>query len=142
MASIHREISIDAPPEQVWLALRDWAALHERLAPGFVTDVRLDGSDRIVTFFNGSVVRERLIDLDDGARRIAWSITGGPYTHHNGSAQVFAEGDGGTRFTWIADLLPHELAAGTAQMMEQGLRAIKQAQERAPRTADPAPSLP
>ena len=63
------------------------------LVPGFATATRLDGWDRIVTFFNGAVARERLIDLDDDVRRLAWSIVEGPYTHHNASAQVLAAGD-------------------------------------------------
>jgi hypothetical protein len=93
MASIRKETVIDVRPDRVWSALRDWGALHERLVPGFVVDARLDGKDRIVTFFNGAVVRERLVDLDDQARRLAWSIVDGPYTHHNGCAQVFPDGD-------------------------------------------------
>jgi hypothetical protein len=70
MASVRKEILIDARPDDVWAALRDWAAPHERLVPGFVVDARLDGEDRIVTFFNGAVVRELLVDLDDDARRL------------------------------------------------------------------------
>jgi hypothetical protein len=68
MASIRKETVIDTRPEDAWAALRDWGALHERLAPGFVTDTRRDGDNRIVTFANGSVVREVLIDLDDACR--------------------------------------------------------------------------
>jgi hypothetical protein len=37
-------------------------------------DARLDGDDRVVTFFNGAVVRELLVDLDDDARRLVWSV--------------------------------------------------------------------
>ena len=59
MASIRKEIVIDASAERVWDALSDWGGLHVRLVPGFATDARLDGEDRIVTFFNGSVLRER-----------------------------------------------------------------------------------
>ena len=125
MASINKQVLIDADAAEVWAALREWGALHERLAPGFVTDVRLDGGDRIVTFFNGSVVREVLVDLDEEERRLAWSIKDGPYTHHNGSAQVFEAPGGATRFVWIADLLPDELAAPTAEMMSAGLSAIE-----------------
>jgi hypothetical protein len=131
MASIHKEITVDAAPERVWDALRDWGALHERLATGFVSDVRLDGADRLVTFFNGAVARERLVDLDDDARRLAWSIVDGPYAHHNGSAQVFSDGDDRTRFVWITDMLPDELAPRTAAMMDQGLIAIRARLERA-----------
>jgi carbon monoxide dehydrogenase subunit G len=129
MAHIRKEILIDARPEDVWSAVRDWGALHERLVPGFVVDTQLDGDDRIVTFFNGAVVREQLVDLDDDARRLAWSIVGGPYTHHNASSQVFPDGENGARFVWIADLLPNELAATTDEMMGQGTNIVKQTLE-------------
>jgi carbon monoxide dehydrogenase subunit G len=129
MAHIRKEILIEASPEAVWDALRDWGALHERLVPGFVVDTQLDGDDRIVTFFNGAVVREQLVDLDDDARRLAWSIVGGPYTHHNASSQVFPDGENGARFVWIADLLPNELAATTDEMMGQGTNIVKQTLE-------------
>jgi len=129
MASITREILIDVSPEDVWDALRDWGALHERLVPGFVTHARLDGDDRIVTFFSGLTVRELLVDLDEDSRRLVWSVREGPYSHHNGAAQVFDEGDG-TRFVWSADLLPNELAEATAATMEQGLGIMKQTLEK------------
>ena len=129
MASIRKEISIDAKSAEVWEALRDWGALHERLAPGFVVDTRLDGRDRIVTFFNGAVVRETLVDLDDPARRLVWSVVDGPYTHHNAAAQVFDDDDGRARFVWTADLLPDEAAAITAEMMERGIGAVKETLE-------------
>jgi len=125
MAYIRKEVVIDASPQDVWAALRDWGALHERLVPGFVVDTRLDGEDRIVTFFNGSVLREVLVALDDDARRLAWSIVDGPYTHHNAASQVLPDGDDRARFVWIADLLPHELAARTAELMEQGIGVVK-----------------
>jgi carbon monoxide dehydrogenase subunit G len=124
MASIRREVLIDASPDAVWAALSDWGALHERLVPGFVVDAKLDGGDRIVTFANGAVVRERLIDSDERERRLVWSIVDGPYTHHNGAAQAIPEGDG-TRFVWTADLLPDALAEPTAAAMEQGVGVVK-----------------
>jgi len=136
VASIHREVTINARPEAVWDALRDVGAIHQRLAPGFVTDVRLEEGARVVTFGNGVVARELIVDVDDQARRLAWSVVGGQMTHHNASAQVFAEGDGRTRFVWIADLLPHELAPAIAGMIDQGLAVIKRTMERgAPATA-------
>ena len=128
MASILKDIIIEAHPDQVWDALRDWGALHRRLAPGFVADTRLDGEDRIVTFASGLVVREVLVDLDDERRRLVWSVVDGPYTHHNGVAQVHPAGRH-TRFVWAADLLPDTRAAATARAMEEGLKAIKHALE-------------
>ncbi|HEY7201414.1 MAG TPA: SRPBCC family protein, partial [Candidatus Dormibacteraeota bacterium] len=98
---------------------------------GFVVDTRLDGDDRIVTFFNGAVVRELLVDRDDEARRLVWSVVDGPYTHHNASAQVFAGPDGGSRFVWIADLLPHALGPHMAGMMDRGITVIRATMESA-----------
>jgi hypothetical protein len=129
MASIHLERTIEASPEDCWAALRDWGALHERLVPGFVVDARLDGEDRIVTFFNGAVARERLIDLSDEDRRLVWSVVDGPYTHHNGAAQVFANEDGSALFVWTADLLPNETAQVTEELMGRGIDTVKQTLE-------------
>jgi hypothetical protein len=125
MASIRKEITIGARPDDAWAALRDFGALHSRLVRGFVTDTRIYGQDRVVTFFNGAVARERHVDTDDDARRLVWSIVDGPFTHHNASAQVFAAGEAGTLFVWIADLLPDEAAERTAEMMERGINAVK-----------------
>jgi hypothetical protein len=138
MASIRREIHIKASAEQVWDALHDIGALHTRLCPGFVIDTRMDGDSRWVTFANGMVVRELIVDVDSTARRVAWSAVGEPIVHHNASAQVFAAGDNECRFVWIADLLPHELSARVTAMIEAGLAATKSAQEAAARGKNPA----
>ena len=133
MASVHKEVLIRARPEDVWDALRDWGAVHERLVPGFVTDAHLDGPDRVVTFYNGVTVLERFVDLDEEKRRLAWSSVGSLITHHNASAQVFSDGGVSTRFVWTADFLPHEAAEIFDQMMERGTAVLKQTLEAAAR---------
>jgi carbon monoxide dehydrogenase subunit G len=131
VASIRKEIQIDAPPEQVWDAVRDFGALHERLVPGFVTDCRMDGEDRIVTFATGAVMREVLIDLDDEQRRLAWSIVDGPYRHHNGVVQVIPE-ESSSRFVWTTDLLADDEVIGlTEQAMQTGVGVAKKTLEAA-----------
>ena len=132
MASIHREIQIAARPGDVWDAVRDFGAVHIRVAPGFLTDCRIeaDGSARVVTFASGMQARELLVDLDDNARRLVWSVVGGRPTHHNASMQIFPEGEVRSRAVWIADLLPHELAGPISAMIEQGLAAMKKTLER------------
>ena len=131
MASIHQEIVIDARAERVWDAVRDVGAIHERLAPGFVTDTALeeDSNARVVTFGNGMVARELIVDCDEAKRRLAWSVVGGRMTHHNASLQIFAEGER-SRAVWIADLLPHELGPAIGGMIAQGLEAMKKTLER------------
>jgi uncharacterized protein YndB with AHSA1/START domain len=125
MASIQKEIIIDADPADVWDALRDFGALHTRLVPGFVTDTKLDGDARIVTFANGSVAREVLVDSDDNRRRLVCAIKSEKLTQHSASAQVFAESDGRTRFVWIADMLPNEVAPYMNSQMDLGAAAIQ-----------------
>jgi uncharacterized protein YndB with AHSA1/START domain len=130
MASLHKEAIIDASPESVWDAIRDVGAIHTRLAKGFVTDVRMDGNARIVTFANGMTVRELIVQIDDQARRLAWAVVDSPQlTHHNASLQVFTDGGGRSRVVWIADLLPNEMANPIGGLIEQGLRAIKETLE-------------
>src|SRR5262245_18702699 len=129
MASIKREIRIEAPVEGVWEAIRDVGAIHTRLAPGFVVDTRLEEGARIVTFGSGVVARELIVDVDDDARRLVWSVVGGRLTHHNASLQVFADGAGQSRVVWIADLLPNELAGYITGMIEQGMAVMKKTLE-------------
>ena len=131
MASIRRELLVDNRPENVWAAVRDVGAVHERLAPGFVVDTRLEDGARVVTFGNGLVARELIVDVDDEARRLVWAVVGSPrLTHHNASLQVFPDGDGRSRVVWIADLLPHDMAGAITGMIEQGLSVMKKTLER------------
>src|SRR3954454_22086121 len=124
MASIHLEMELRARPEQVWDAVRDVGAIHTRLAPDFVTDVKLEGEARIVTFANGMVAKELIVDVDDAAPRLGLGGVEGRATHHNGSIQIFPAG-GGCRLVWIADLLPNALAKPVGAMMQQGMDAMK-----------------
>ena len=132
MASIHKDVLIDAPPDRVWDAIRDVGAIHTRLARDFVTDTKLDGDSRLVTFANGTVVRERIVDLDDRLRRIAYAVVEWEATHYHASIQIFADGGHGSRLVWIADLLPNALADVVSGMMDQGCAAMKRTLEAAP----------
>ncbi|WP_063025222.1 SRPBCC family protein [Nocardia niwae] len=133
MASIHKEFDVFATPEQVWEVLSDFGAVHERLAPGFVTDTRLDADTRTVTFADGTVVAERLVDLDPVRRRVAYSVVGGSLhpSHHHASMQALPGKDGTTLFVWHTDVLPETLAAPMAEFVEQGSAAIRRALETA-----------
>lgn len=125
MATIYKEFFIDASPDLVWDALRDFGAVHQRLAPGFVIDCKLEADARVVTFANGITLREVLLGIDDSHRRLCYSAVGGKSAHHNASAQVFAVGDGRTRFVWITDVLPNEFAEYIDGMMEQGMKVMQ-----------------
>ena len=126
MATIHKEIQIERSKEFVWDAIRDVGAIHRRLVPGFVVNCKLEGDSRIVTFANGMVVRELIVDVDDKSCRHSWSARSEPLTHHNASIQVFSEGGEKCRVVWIADLMPNEVAGPIGEMIQEGLNTMKQ----------------
>ena len=126
MASLRKELVLAAPADRVWSALRDFGAVHRRLAPGFVTDATMEGDDvRVVTFFNGATARETLVGRDDRLRRLAYAIFGGRASHYAASAEVLDAGDGGCRFVWTVDVLPDALAPYIDDMMTRGAAAMK-----------------
>src|ERR1051325_4851193 len=93
MATIQQRIEIAPDKSFGWGAIRDVGAIHRRLVPGFVVNCKLEGDSRIVTFANGMVVRELIVDVDDKSCRHSWSARSEPLTHHNASIQAFPEGD-------------------------------------------------
>ena len=129
MATIHKEIEIERNKEFVWDAIRCVGAIHKRLVPGFVVDCKLEGDWRIVTFGNGMIVRELIVSVDDKTCRHSWSARGEPLTHHNASVQVFSEGQEKCRVSWIADLMPNEVAEAISKMIQQALNTMKQTLE-------------
>ena len=136
MASIHKGIVLDLPPERVWDVIRDIGAVHRRLAPGFVVDVILDRGARIVTFANGMVVRELIVDIDDKTRRMAYAAVGGLAAHHHASMQVCREGEGRSRLRWVTDVLPNDVAAAIRPLVEEGARVMQRTLEGMPARAD------
>jgi hypothetical protein len=125
MASIHKDIPIDAPPADVWAAVRDFGRLHQRLVPGFVLDARLDGDARIVTFANGTVARELLVDCDDARRRLVYAVISERVKQHSASVQVLADGDSRARLIWIVDVLPNEIAPYIDSQMDLAALAMQ-----------------
>jgi carbon monoxide dehydrogenase subunit G len=125
MASLHRDIPIDASPDDVWAVVRDFGAVH-RLAPGFVREARLEGDTRIVSFANGTVAREFLVDCDEARRRLVYAVVSERVAHYNASVQVLGDGGAKSRLVWIVDLLPNEIAPYIGGQMDQAALAMRQ----------------
>ena len=124
MATLKREVPVAAGPAAVWQKLRDFGQVNTRVAPGFLTDLKMDKGDRVLTFFNGMVARERLVTLDDDNRRLVYAVVEGRASHYNAAVQVFPEGDD-SRVVWTIDLLPDELAPAIGAMMDQAVGVMK-----------------
>ena len=125
MASIHKDIPLDARPEDVWAAVRDYGAVHQRVASGFVTDCKLDGDSRIVTFANGNVAQELLVTMDDARMRLVYAVVSPRVKQHSASIQIFAGGEGRSRMVWITDVLPNEIAPYIDGQMDLGAAAMQ-----------------
>ena len=135
MASIRKEMRVAAAPAKVWEALRDFGNV-QHLARGFVVDCRLENGARVVTFANGTTVRELLVASDDSLRRLVYAIVGGRVVAHSASMQVFAESPTHSTVVWITDVLPDEMAVYIDQQMDLGVSAMKQTLESMQRGRD------
>ncbi len=136
MATIRKDIHLDVDPQSAWDAVRDYGALHHRLANGFVIASELDDTgdalDRVVTFGNGAVARERLISVDDERRRLVYSVVDSAlgFTHHQATVEIVsaplasAAARHSCTFVWTSDVLPHALAPIIDQLMNAGAAAI------------------
>jgi len=132
MASIIKQIQIDAPAEAVWDAVADFGGVHRRFAPGFVTNVELIEGARMVTFGDGTVAKELFLGSDPAAQRLAYSIESERLAHHSASFQVSEDGPGRCRLTWTVDVLPDTFASYLSERMDAGLAVAKQTLGRVP----------
>lgn len=129
MSEIRKETVIARPAAEVWDAIRDVGSVDKRLAPGFVKECRLEGDQRVVAFANGLVVREVIMDVDDAARRLAYSALSERLKRHSAYFQVHEDGPGRCRVVWMAYVQPEEAAKSVAAMMEEGAAAMKRTLE-------------
>lgn len=125
MASIQKEFAIASSAHDVWDAVRDFGAVHTRLAPGFVTDAVMDGDSRLVTFSNGTSAREILVDCDDAKRRLVYAVVGERIRQHSASVQIHEDGDKRSKFVWTVDVLPNEIAPYISGQMDLSIAAMK-----------------
>lgn len=123
-ATVRRTARLAADPAAVWDAIADFGAVHTRVAPGFLTALELDGSDRIVTFGTGAVAREVFISRDDETRRLVYAIPDGPFRTYSAAFEV-NEADNGAQVTWTIDLAPASYADYVGGMMDTALPIMR-----------------
>lgn len=126
MASIHKEFEVAATARDVWNAVRDFGAVHTRLAPGFVIDAVMDGDSRLVTFSNGTSARELLVDCDDSRQRLVYAVISERIRQHSASVQILQNGDERSRFIWTVDVLPNDIAPYISGQMDLSIAAMKE----------------
>ena len=125
MASIHIESPVDVSADRAWQALRRVADADKLFAP-VLASAAMDGDTRTVRFGNGAVIHERVIDVDDSQRRVAYAALDSPaLSYHHASMQIVEDGSDRCRFVWTTDFLPADAAAGLRPLIEAGTNALK-----------------
>jgi len=124
MATLRKEIPVANGAPAVWEKLRDFGQVHVRVAPGFLTELTMDKGDRVLTFFNGMVARERLVTLDDETYRLVYAVIDGQASHYNATVKVLPDGDG-SRVVWTVDLLPDTLAPAIGGLMDEAVKVMR-----------------
>ncbi len=133
MATIRKEIVIEANADQVWDAVSDIGAVHQRFVPGYTLDTQLDGNDRILYFPHGGVVRERIVSIDAETYRFSYAVVEGsnpPLIHHHASFQVFAKDENESILVWITDFLPNHTEPEMRIRIDRASQVIKQTIEK------------
>jgi len=142
MATVRVEAVLDVSAQRAWAAIADVGAVHRRLLPGRVSDVRIENDTRILTMPDGSEVRELIVSIDHEGRRLAYAVVEGQrlgLTYHHASFQVYGDGER-SRLVWLTDVLPHDLAPAVRARTERAIVEIKRVLESAaaePVGADP-----
>ena len=90
-----------------------------------------------MTFANGTVARELLVDCDDARRRLVYAVISERVKQHSASVQVLADGDARSRLIWIVDVLPQRNRALYRRPDGSGALAMQKALRR-----DAPPSSP
>jgi mxaD protein len=107
MAEGSVDVTVGAPPDEVWVKVGDFGGLQEYF-PGIDT-FRLEGDERIIGMF-GMEIRERLLSRDDDTRTLTYSVIGGvPVESHRATISVEPDG-AGSKITWAYAVTPDEMA--------------------------------
>lgn len=126
MASIQHEAIINVSADKAWSTLRQHIGEPFKLFAPVLKGGHVNNDVRTVEFANGLVVDERIIDIDDTRRRLAYSVINSPrLAHHHASMQFIPDGVNHCRFIWISDFLPAEASQNILPLVEQGTLALK-----------------
>jgi hypothetical protein len=83
MASIHIESPVAVSADTAWSALRQVGDADKLFAP-VLDGAELHGDMRTVHFTNGPMLHERIVDVDEPNRRVAYSVLDSPgLTYHH-----------------------------------------------------------
>jgi mxaD protein len=104
---VRKSISIDAPAEKVWAAVKDFNALNS-WHPAVATDEIVAGANnapgavRLLTLKGGGTIKEKLLEFDETAHTFKYSIVEGvlPVSHYSSMLLIRPAGADKSLVTW------------------------------------------
>jgi len=125
MATIRKIIEIDATPEAVWAKISDVAGISNLI--GFLDNSVLDGDRRVCTLADGGELKEDIISVDAGLKRVVYSIVDSPLNMDFHVATMEVQANGATaRLIWSTDLLPAAAAEHIGPMLDMASKDMVQ----------------
>ena len=122
MSTATAELAINATPDAVWAVVRDFYGIGGWM-PGIET-CEADGDDRLIGMM-GMTIREHLVNRDEDAKALTYSITdGAPIESHEATITVH-DADSGSRVTWDVTATPDDMANLMQGLYQQALEALK-----------------
>ena len=116
------DVTVGAPPDEVWAKLGDFGGIGEYF-PG-IESCRLEGDDRVIGLF-GMEIRERLMTRDDAGRTLTYSVVAGvPVESHTATITVEPDGDG-SKVTWTYAVTPDEMAPVFGDSYKAALTSVE-----------------
>lgn len=124
MASVLKQIDVDANVDMAWLKVADAGSVDKLISQ--IKTCRLEGDMRYCAMADGAQIVEQIVTIDNDNRRMAYRISGGdiPFEFHAGSMQVVQRGTG-ARLLWAFDFKPDALEGPIAQMLEAAAESIR-----------------
>jgi hypothetical protein len=125
MSTIAREFQLEMPPDLVWERISDVGAVNQLI--DFLGEVRVDGRHRTCALGDAGQLDELIVTVDPDERRLVYSIRKSPFDleHHSASWHALADGNGGTRFVWITDFTPEQIAPALEQAIDDAVVSMK-----------------
>jgi carbon monoxide dehydrogenase subunit G len=124
MAQGEAVIDIDRSPDDVWALIRGFGTINEWM-PG-IDSCTVEGDVRTIGTM-GIEIKEQLRELDETARRTAYSVIESPMGNlesHLATITVAAEGSG-SRVTWAVEVSPDELLGLFLPIYESSVAELK-----------------
>lgn len=130
MAVIRRELRIARPPDEVWPAIGDPAAL-----PGWfpgIAAAQVEGSSRVIITDSGISMPEEIVTNDPVRRVFQYKITAPLLTDHLGTIEVTDAGQGCSLVSYETRCEPDTIALVIGGACGNALHELRRQLETAP----------